>query len=170
MNAPTKPTLGKHAKDGIWLVASRLLTMAIGMVGLPILMSSLGALQFGAWAVLLGGIYAFGTLELGMSSSVMRWSAMAATRNPEPGATDISVIMTNALAGTTMVFALGGLGIWISADALADWLNLPDTPLLTPAQCILAVYATVAVTALLRWWRGTRPCGGRPRGARRWPG
>ena len=140
----------RYMRDGAWLIATRLLTLTVGIAGLPILMSSLGSLQFGAWAVLLGGTFAFGTLELGMSSAVMRWTTLAAA--DRPGAMTLSVgdVMSNAMVCSLGIFAIAGLGIWAIADPLAAWLNLPTTPLLTPGDCVLLVFGCVGVIALLR--------------------
>jgi len=140
----------RYLRDGAWLVATRLVTMLIGMAGLPILMSSLGSLQFGAWAVLLGGTFAFGTLEMGLSSAVMRWSTLAAADRPGAMAMSVGDVMSNAIICSIVVFAISGLGIWLVADPLAAWLNLPSTPLLTPGECILLVFGCVGVVALLR--------------------
>jgi O-antigen/teichoic acid export membrane protein len=143
----------RQAGDGAWLLFARAISISLGILGLPILMSSLGQLQFGAWAVLLGGVFAFGTLEFGLSSAVMRWTSMART---EPASTrtnampSIDAVLTNALLTTFLIFALGGALLATAAQPLADWLQLPDTPLFSPADCILWVYATVAIVALLR--------------------
>ncbi len=140
----------RYMRDGAWLIATRLLTLVIGMAGLPVLMSSLGSLQFGAWAVLLGGTFAFGTLELGLSSAVMRWATLAEAEHRGADTLSVSAVMSNALACSVSVFALGGFLIGAVAEPLARWLNLPDTPLLTPGQCILLVYGCVGIIALLR--------------------
>jgi O-antigen/teichoic acid export membrane protein len=114
-------------------------------------MHALGLEQFGAWSVLLGGSFAFGTLELGMSNAVMRWATLAMMpESRDRGLHGLDAVMTNSLACTTMVFLLAGTVVYFIADPLAAWLNLPRTPLLSPGQCILLMYATVAVLALLR--------------------
>ena len=134
-----------------WLLGTRMITMAIGLLGLPILMSTLGLLQFGAWAVLLGGTFAFGTLELGMSSAVMRWTTLALMPESERfGAHDINAIMSNSLACAVAVFALAGIPLFTLADPLAAWLNLPATEWFSAGQCIIIVYSTVTIMALLR--------------------
>ncbi len=43
-----------------------------------------------------------------------------------------------------------GMPVCLVAEPLAAWLNLPATPLLSPGECILLIYATVAIMALLR--------------------
>ncbi|MFT3807500.1 polysaccharide biosynthesis C-terminal domain-containing protein [Arenimonas sp.] len=139
------------AWNGAWVLGTRLIAMAIGLLGLPILMSALGLLQFGAWAVLLGGTFAFGTLELGMSVAVMRWTTLSLM--PESkinGGHGLSAIMSNSLACTALVFAGVGIPLYFVSEPLAAWLQLPMTALLTPGQCILVIYATVATMALLR--------------------
>lgn len=139
------------AWNGAWVLGTRLVTMAIGLLGLPILMSALGLLQFGAWAVLLGGTFAFGTLELGMSVAVMRWTTLSLMPESKAnGGHDLDAIMSNSLACTSLVFAIVGLPLYVASEPLAAWLQLPQTPLLTPGQCILVIYATVALLALLR--------------------
>lgn len=139
------------AWNGAWVLGTRLVTMMVGLLGLPILMSALGLLQFGAWAVLLGGTFAFGTLELGMSVAVMRWTTLALMpENRSNGSHGLDAIMSNSLACTSLVFAIVGLPLYFASEPLAAWLQLPTTPLLTPGQCILVIYATVAVLSLLR--------------------
>ncbi len=134
-----------------WLLGTRMVTMAIGLLGLPILMSTLGLLQFGSWAVLLGGTFAFGTLELGMSSAVMRWTTLALMPESERfGAHDINAIMSNSLACAAAVFALAGIPLFVLAEPLAAWLNLPATEWFSAGQCIMIVYSTVSIMALLR--------------------
>ena len=143
--------LGALTRNGTWLLGSRVTAMTIGLLSMPILMSALGLTQFGAWAVLLGGTFAFGTLELGMSSAVMRWATLAMMpESASLGRHDLNAIMSNSLACTTSVFAVIGVPVFIAAEPLAAWLNLPVTPLLSPGQCILLIYTTVAVMALLR--------------------
>ncbi len=149
--APEADAIATIARSGFWLLGSRLMAMCIGLLGLPILMSALGPLQFGAWAVLLGGTFAFGTLELGMSSAVMRWTTLALMPEARSsGDDDLSAIMSNSLLCTAVVFAAGGAGLLLFVDPLARWLQLPSTPWFSAAQCILLVYATVATLALLR--------------------
>ena len=139
------------AWNGAWVLGTRLIAMAIGLLGLPILMSTLGLLQFGAWAVLLGGTFAFGTLELGMSVAVMRWTTLSLMPEYKSnGGHGLDAIMSNSLACTALVFAVVGLPLYFLSEPLAAWLQLPSTALLTPGQCILVIYATVALLALLR--------------------
>jgi O-antigen/teichoic acid export membrane protein len=138
-------------RNGAWLLGTRIVAMCVGLLGLPIMMSTLGVLQFGSWAVLLGGTFAFGTLELGMSSAVMRWTTLALM--PESTTAEshkINAIMSNSLACAAAVFALVGVAIYFAADPLAAWLNLPATQWFSAGQCILIIYATVAMMALLR--------------------
>lgn len=151
MSANSPNLAGAFARDGAWLLAARIASMAVGIVGLPVMISGLGYAQFGVWSVLLGGVFAFGTLELGIASSVMRWSTLALHRGAEGDAEEgIDAVLTNAIACTSVIFALGGVILAIVAAPLAAWLKLPTTPLLTPAQCLLWVYGTVAAVALLR--------------------
>lgn len=147
----SRDDLASLTRNGAWLLGTRMITMGIGLLSLPILMSALGLLNFGAWAVLLGGTFAFGTLELGMSSAVMRWATLAMMpESSSSGGHDLGAIMSNSLLCTATVFAVVGFAVYFTADPLAGWLNLPATPLLSPGECILLIYATVAVMALLR--------------------
>ena len=149
---PESDGIATIARSGFWLLGSRLMAMGIGLLGLPILMSALGAAQFGAWAVLLGGTFAFGTLELGMSSAVMRWTILALMPEAKvDGKSDINAIMSISLLCTGGVFAAVGALLLVFVEPLALWLKLPDMPWLSAAQCILVVYSTVATLALLRY-------------------
>lgn len=138
-------------RNGAWLLGTRIVAMCVGLLGLPIMMSTLGVLQFGAWAVLLGGTFAFGTLELGMSSAVMRWTTLALMPDSATAeAHKINAIMSNSLACAAVVFTLVGALVFVVADPLAAWLKLPATQWFSAGQCILIIYATVAILALLR--------------------
>jgi len=148
---PEGDSVATLARSSAWLLTSRLAAMVIGLIGLPVLMSALGPLQFGAWAVLLGGTFAFGTLELGMSSAVMRWVTLSLM--PESrgiGNAGIDAILSNSVICTAMAFTMAGVPIWLWAEPLAAWLQLPATAWLSPGQCILVVYTTVAIMAVLR--------------------
>lgn len=146
-----RDSVASLAHSGAWLLTSHLISMGIGLLGLPVLMVALGTFQFGAWAVLLGGTFAFGTLELGMSSAVMRWATLAMMPGTDSTeGTGISAIISNSLVCTLLVFGIAGIPVLLFAEPLAAWLRLPDTPLLSPGQCIAVVYGTVAFLSLLR--------------------
>jgi O-antigen/teichoic acid export membrane protein len=147
----TAESLAALSRNGVALLGTRLAATAIGLLGLPLLMYSLGLEQFGAWAVLLGGTFAFGTLEMGMSTAVMRWATLALMPDSSTaGRHGLDAVMSNALLCTAGVFGLVGIAVYIAADPLAAWLQLPSTPLLDAGHCILLIYASVAVLALLR--------------------
>ncbi|MGQ0801659.1 MAG: oligosaccharide flippase family protein [Pseudomarimonas sp.] len=156
----------RQAGDGMWLLLARGISIALGILGLPILMSSLGHLQFGAWAVLLGGVFAFGTLEFGLSSAVVRWASLAQSRTNSMGAPaspSLDAVLSNALLCTFIVYCLGGVLLLSVVEPIAAWLQLPETPLLSPANCILWVYSTVAAVALLRCANSLMQSSGRMR-------
>lgn len=110
--------------------ASRAVTMALALVGVPLLLAGLGREGFGAWAVLIGGVAFLGVLELGAGPTLIRFLAVPMRRRDRQ-ATDR--IVSSGMLPLLLLYAAGLAGLWGAAPALSRWLELPSTELLTPA-------------------------------------
>jgi Na+-driven multidrug efflux pump len=126
--------------------------MIIGLVGLPILLSSLGTEKFASWAILLGGSAAFYTLEMGMIGTVTKFIAEAFSKQEH---SRISELMSNAIILLFVIYSIGLVCVIALSGPVATWLKIPDTPLLSGKNLLTFVYLMVAVSSLARV--GTAP-------------
>jgi O-antigen/teichoic acid export membrane protein len=124
---------------------SRVFALGIGLLGVPILLSSLGPAGFAAWAVLMGASVVFYSLELGMPPTLVRYLAREGWAGR---AADEAVSSAAALLAVVYVAALGLVAL--GARPAAEWLRLPSTPLLSPARMIVFVCGMVALTSMLK--------------------
>ena len=138
--------------SALFMISSRVLCMIIGLVGLPILLSSLGTEKFASWAILLGGSAAFYTLEMGMIGTVTKFIAEAFSKQEH---SRISELMSNAIILLFVIYSIGLVCVIALSGPVATWLKIPDTPLLSGKNLLTFVYLMVAVSSLARV--GTAP-------------
>ncbi|MES2937372.1 MAG: polysaccharide biosynthesis C-terminal domain-containing protein [Pseudomonadota bacterium] len=129
------------------MVGARLLNLAVGLVGLPVLIRYLGGEAFAAWALLLALAGGFSLLELGMTLAVVRFLAVPAQQGRWTQARELLGRAWLVLAGS---FGLGALAVLALARPLADWLGLPAAGGVPAHQAILGVFAAVALRAFLQ--------------------
>ena len=135
-----------HIDAALIMIGSRVLSIMVGLLGIPILLSCLGSEMYGGWAVLLGGSFAFYVLEFGMSTTVIKYLA------EKDSYCDLhrSEVLSNATSLLIIVFLLAGVAVLYTAAPLAGWLNLPDTRLLSPGGLIIFLFFSVIGTLLFR--------------------
>jgi O-antigen/teichoic acid export membrane protein len=122
--------------------------MGLGLLSIPILLHALGDRDFAALAVLTGGSLLFYCLEVGMPSTLVRYIARAeADTGGRPG-TD--VLLSNATFLLAVIYSIAVILVAAFAPAVAAWLDLPDTPLLSAPELILFVAVSVSVTSVAK--------------------
>jgi len=136
-----------HVDSALLMMGARVLSIVVGLAGIPILLNFLGTEGFAAWAVLFGGSVAFYALEMGMTPTVVKFLAEI---NHQENLSQFSGILTNAMALLLITYTLAGMGVLAIAVPLAAWLNLPDTPLLTADKLIAFVFVAVGISSMLR--------------------
>ncbi len=129
------------------MVGARLLNLAVGLVGLPVLIRYLGGEGFAAWALLLALAGGFSLLELGMTLAVVRFLAVPAQQGRWPEA---RALLGQAWLVLAASFGCGALLVLAVARPLADWLGLPAAGGVPAHQAILGVFAAVALRAFLQ--------------------
>jgi len=119
-----------HIDAALMMIGSRILSIVIGLLGIPILLSCLGSEIYGGWAVLLGGSFAFYVLEFGMSATVVKYLAEKSSFSE----LHRSEILSNAISLLGIIFFISGIIVFYTADPLSAWLNLPDTEILSSGE------------------------------------
>jgi len=135
-----------HIDAALIMIGSRVLSIMIGLLGIPILLTHLGAETYGGWAILLGGSFAFYVLEFGMSPTVVKYLA------EKNSCCDLyrSEVLSNAITLFAIIFSIAGVGVFSMATPLATWLHLPDTDLLSPGGLIIFLFLSVIGTLVFR--------------------
>lgn len=130
------------------MISSRIVSMVMGLAGIPILLNSLKTENFAAWAVLLGGSVAFYSLEMGMTPTVVKF--LSSNGPCDMREEDVSRVLSNAIVLLAMIYLLFFVGLFLVAEPLTAWLNLPDTPTLSAAGLLFFVFVMVSAASLLR--------------------
>lgn len=137
------------ARASLSLVLGRILSIVVGLLSIPILLSGLGTEGFAVWALLLGGGVAFSTLELGMFPTVMKQASLDSSLPAVVKQARLNAVVTNARLLLMVAFGLVAVpllillwqmdwsrGAWLSGHA-SQWL-------------IMAVFVAVFLSAWLR--------------------
>ena len=124
-------------------MTSRVFALAVGLLGVPILLSGLGPTLFSAWAVLMGTSVVFYSLELGMPTTLVRYLAREGWKGRSA-----DEAVSSAAAALALVYVAAVGAVALVARPAAKWLRLPSTPLLSPAWLIVFVCGMVALTSL----------------------
>jgi len=135
-----------HIDAALITIGSRLASMVFGLLGIPILLACLGSKMYGAWAILLGGSFAFYILEFGMSTTVIKYLA----ENDSNSESHRSSVLSNATTLLVSIFITVGIFIVSIASELASWLNLPNTEIMSSGELIIFLYFSVVGTLLFR--------------------
>lgn len=123
-------------------MGSRLISMSVGILSIPIMLHSLGLEQFAAWAILLGGSAAFNSLELGMTDTVVKFLSQS---EEEGGGERSDIVLTTAVMILAGTFLVGFIVLWTVAEPVSFWLNLPDTLWFDGGDMMLFVFAMVTL-------------------------
>jgi len=100
-------------------MTSRVFALAVGLLAVPILLSTLGSSLFAAWAVLMGASLVFYSLELGMPATLVRYLA----REGWDGA-PAEEAMSSAVALLALVYVVAVGAVALVARPVAEWLRL----------------------------------------------
>ena len=135
------------AHSAALIVGARVVNLVIGVVAIPVLIRYLGGAGFAAWAMLLAIGAAFSILEIGMGQTVVRFLALPLAEGKADEARQLFARMWLLLV---LSFGAGALLLLAFARPVAQWIGLPDAPLLTAVQAIHWVFAAVAARAVLQ--------------------
>jgi O-antigen/teichoic acid export membrane protein len=129
------------------MASSRVVSLFIGLLSIPVLIRYLGGEGFAAWAVLLALSAGFSLLELGMPTTMVRFLAVPAR--------DGNWAESRALFGRMWVllgvsFGAGLVATLLLAPSMASWLRLPGSTLLSALEMIHWVFAATALRAFLK--------------------
>ncbi len=131
--------------SALFMIGSRIISMAVGLAGIPILLTSLKTEHFAAWAVLLGGSVAFYSLEMGMTPTVVKFLSESDRKHH-----NVSTVLSNAVILLGLIYLLAFAAVCLVADPLTSWLKLPDTPTLSASGLLIFVFIMVFASSLLR--------------------
>jgi O-antigen/teichoic acid export membrane protein len=125
-------------------VAGRLVSMAVGLLMIPLLVHSLSGQGFAAWAILLSCSAVFNELQMGMHTALVR--AVAVAKRAEPYL--VSSLWSSAVGFLVLVHVVVLPVIVLAARPLGRWLRLLGVGRWDPGTAILFVFVAVALRAV----------------------
>jgi len=99
----------KLADDFALISASRVISMFIGLLMVPLLLHFLGGEGFAAWAIFWGISVVFAALQAGMPGAVVRFSAIAISGRDQ---SSLNRIVNNSLLLAGGIYIAGFIPIW----------------------------------------------------------
>ncbi len=126
-------------------MAARVINLMVGLAMIPLLVHSLGGLEFATWAVLLSSSIVFAQLHLGIPTALAFEVAIASRSEPEL----VSRLWSSAAAFLAGIHALLLLLVIVVAQPIGEWLGLPHLGPWHPGVVIVAVFACVATRSVL---------------------
>lgn len=119
---------------------TRALNIGVGLLLIPMMLHYLGPTAFAAWAIYSGGGVMLASLDFGIARTLVKFLAHPLA---EGAKSEVDAIAVNGLLITAAAYGITFVILLPVIDPLANWLHLPDGPLLdAPGMFMLLIVAT----------------------------
>jgi len=134
------------SSNALFIVAGRAWYVGLWVLLTPFVLRQLGSERFGVWSLLflLSGYLA--TLDLGLASSVVKFTSEYSSRSDWTG---LQTVLSNVLGVSVLLGAAWILGVFLAQNALLDWIRISpghreEVRFALLASCLLFAFANLA--------------------------